>query len=159
MLNKEGKYLTFKLGEQEYGIDILKIKEIIGMMPVRSIPCSTTFIKGVINLRDNVIPVIDLRLKFGMEEIAYTDRTCIIVLELENNGKSIHMGIAVDTVLEVLSIKASEIENTPYFGSNIDTRLILAIAKMDKGIKILLDIDSVFDWEVQEETEIDQLLL
>lgn len=159
MLNKEGKYLTFKLGDQEYGIDILKIKEIIGMMPVRSIPCSTDFIKGVINLRDNVIPVIDLRLKFGMEEIGYTDRTCIIVLELENNGNSVLMGIAVDTVLEVLSIKASEIENTPYFGSNIDTKLILAIAKMDNGIKILLDIDSVFDWDAQEGSEIDQLLL
>jgi len=157
MLNKEGKYLTFRLGEQEYGIDILKIKEIIGMLPIRTIPCSVPFIKGVINLRDTIIPVIDLRLKFGMPEISYTDRTCIIVLDLDNNGKPVHLGIAVDTVLEVLNIKASEIEDTPYFGVNIDTRLILAIAKMDKGIKILLDIDEVFEWE--DEKVKDSLLL
>ncbi len=157
MLNKEGKYLTFRLGEQEYGIDILKIKEIIGMMPIRSIPCSVPFVKGVINLRDTVIPVIDLRLKFGMEEISYTDRTCIIVLDLESRGRHLHLGIVVDTVLEVLNIRASEIEDTPYFGVNIDTRLILAIAKMDKGIKILLDIEEVFEWE--DEKIKDSLLL
>jgi len=157
MLNKEGKYLTFLLGDQEYGIDILKIKEIIGMMPIRSIPCAVPFVKGVINLRDTIIPVIDLRLKFGMPEISYTDRTCIIVLDLDNNGKPVHLGIAVDTVLEVLNIKASEIEDTPYFGINIDTRLILAIAKMDKGIKILLDIDEIFEWE--DEKIKDSLLL
>ncbi|MEZ4525457.1 MAG: chemotaxis protein CheW [Desulfobacterales bacterium] len=157
MLNKEGKYLTFRLEDQEYGIDILKIKEIIGMMPIRSIPCSVPFVKGVINLRDTVIPIIDLRLKFGMSETSYTDRTCIIVLDLESRGKHIHLGVVVDTVLEVLNIRASEIEDTPYFGVNIDTRLILGIAKMDKGIKILLDIEEVFEWE--DEKVKDSLLL
>jgi chemotaxis signal transduction protein/CheY-like chemotaxis protein len=143
MLNKEGKYLTFKLGEQEYGIDIYKIKEIIGILPIRTLPNALPFVKGVVNLRDKVIPVIDLRLKFGMEEIAYTDRTCIIVLELRSNGTPVYMGIAVDTVLEVLSIKAGEIEETPSYGLSVDINYILAMAKMEKGLKLLLDIETV----------------
>jgi chemotaxis signal transduction protein/CheY-like chemotaxis protein/ABC-type nitrate/sulfonate/bicarbonate transport system substrate-binding protein len=149
MLNKEGKYLTFTLGEQEFGIDILKIREIIGMVPIRSIPQTPLAIKGVINLRGKVIPVMDLRLRFGMEERDYTDRTCIIVLEHEVDGKVVQMGIVVDTVSEVLPMKASEIEDTPSFGASIDTRHILAIAKMDSGVKILLDIDYVLTGKEQ----------
>ncbi len=143
MLNKEGKYLTFKLGPQEYGIDILKIREIVGMVPIRTIPQTPPFIKGVINLRGRVIPVMDLRLRFGMEELDYSDRTCIIVLEHDTGEKVVQMGIVVDTVSEVLPMRASEIEDTPSFGSDFDTRHILAIAKMDSGVKILLDIDYV----------------
>jgi chemotaxis signal transduction protein/ABC-type nitrate/sulfonate/bicarbonate transport system substrate-binding protein/CheY-like chemotaxis protein len=143
MLNKEGKYLTFSLADQEYAIDIYRVKEIIGMMDIRSIPQAGTEVKGVINLRDKIIPIIDLRLKFGMEEAAYNDRTCIIVLELEANDESVWLGIAVDTVLEVLNIKAAEIEETPYFGFNIDTNYILAMAKTEEGVKVLLDIDAV----------------
>ncbi len=143
MLNKEGKYLTFTLGEQEYGIDILKIREIIGMVPIRSVPQTPSFVKGVVNLRGRVIPVMDLRLRFGMEEKGYTDRTCIIVLEHEVEEKTIQMGIVVDTVSEVLPMKASDIEDTPSFGASIDTKHILAIAKAESGVKILLDIDYV----------------
>lgn len=156
MLNKEGKYLTFSLGDQEYGIDILKVKEIIGMMPIRSIPQAQHFVKGVINLRDEVIPVIDLRAKFSMEEIAYTDRTCIIVLEFDVNGRPVHMGIAVDTVSEVLGIRASDIEDTPVFGSNINTNHILAMAKIEGNVKILLDIEEVLGCKVIR--EIDEVL-
>ncbi len=143
MLNKEGKYLTFLLNNQEYGIDIFKVKEIIGMMPIRPLPQSSSYVKGVINLRDKIIPVIDLRLRFGMEEIDYTDRTCIIVLELMENSEPFYTGIVVDTVLEVINIKSSNIDDTPSFGSNLDTQNILAMAKMEGDIKILLDIDSV----------------
>ncbi len=149
MLNKEGKYLTFTLGQQEYGIDILKIKEIIGMVPIRSVPQAPDFIKGVVNLRGKVIPVMDLRLRFGMDEREYTDRTCIIVLEHEIEGNRIQMGIVVDTVSEVLPMKASEIEDTPSFGGGFDTKHILAIAKMESGVKILLDIDYVLTGKEQ----------
>ncbi len=141
MLGAEGKYLTFPLGNQEFGIDISKTKEVIRMIPLRTIPASPPFIKGVINLRDKVIPVMDLRLRFGMEEIEYNDRSCIIILEFETNKKTINMGIAIDSVTEVLDIKASEIEDAPSFGINLDTGYILGMAKMEGGIKILLDME------------------
>ncbi len=150
MLNKEGKYLTFALGAQEFGIDILKIREIIGMMPVRTIPRSPGFIKGVINLRDKVIPVMDLRLRFGMDEKEYTDRTCIIIVEHDIAGRQMLMGIAVDSVSEVLSIRASEIEDTPSFGAAIHTGHILAVAKTGDGVKILLDIENILNGEKSE---------
>ncbi|MCP4346245.1 MAG: ABC transporter substrate-binding protein [Desulfobacterales bacterium] len=143
MLNKEGKYLTFTLGVQEFGIDILKIREIIGMMPIRTVPQLPHFIKGVINLRGKVIPVMDLRLRFGMDEFDYTDRTCIIVLEHEIDGNNIRMGIAVDSVSEVMTFKASVIEETPSFGVKVDTSHILAVAKTEEGVKILLNVDHV----------------
>lgn len=150
MLNKEGKYLTFSLGSQEYGIDILKIKEIIGMMPIRELPQAPHYIKGVINLRDKVIPVTDLRMKFGMESIEYTDRSCIIVLEFDMDDTAFFIGIAVDSVTEVLDIKAFEIEETPSFGFNINTGHILAIAKTKGGVKILLDIEQVLNIKKHE---------
>ena len=140
---REGKYLTFSLADEEYGIGILTIKEIIGMMPVTSVPQTPEFIKGVINLRGKVIPVIDLRLKFKMESVEYTERTCIIVVEVEGTGSSILMGIVVDSVSEVLNIKNNEIEDTPAFGTKIDTEYILGMAKKEGGVKILLDIDYV----------------
>lgn len=143
MTDREGKYLTFTLAEEEYGIGILKIKEIIGMMPVTSVPKTPEFVKGVINLRGKVIPVLDLRLRFGIEEIDYTERTCIIVVEVEGQGGRVEIGIVVDSVSEVLNIKGSEIEDTPAFGTNLDTAFILGMAKMEGGIKILLDIDRV----------------
>ena len=141
--NKEGKYLTFTLGEEEYGIGILKIKEIIGMMPVTSVPQTPDFVKGVINLRGKVIPVMDLRLRFNMESIDYTERTCIIVVEISGGTGTVLMGIVVDSVSEVLNIKAQDIEETPTFGTDLDTSYILGMAKMDGGVKILLDIDRV----------------
>ena len=147
MKDREGKYLTFTLAEEEYGIGILKIKEIIGMLPITPVPRTPPFVKGVINLRGKVIPIIDLRLKFGMEEIDYTDRTCIIVVEIEGESGTILMGIVVDTVSEVLNIKAEDIEDTPAFGTDLNTDYILGIAKMEGGVKILLDIDRVLNTE------------
>jgi chemotaxis signal transduction protein/DNA-binding response OmpR family regulator len=143
MLNAEGTYLTFQLADQEYGIDISRIKEIIGMLPIRSLPQSAGYIKGVVKLRDQVIPVMDLRLKFGMEEMEYTDRTCIIVLEMSRNGEIVYMGAVVDTVLEVLSIKAADIEDMPHFGADVKTSFISAMAKVEDTLKVLLNIDAV----------------
>ena len=147
MTEKEGKYLTFSLAQEEYGIGILKIREIIGMMPVTSVPQTPEFVKGVINLRGKVIPVVDLRLRFGMEAIDYSDRTCIIVVEIEGPVGTIQIGIVVDAVSEVLNIKGEDIEDTPTFGTKLDTDYILGMAKMEGGVKILLDIDRVLNDE------------
>ncbi len=153
MANREGKYLTFSLANEEYGISILKIKEIIGMMPITTIPRIPPYFKGVINLRGKVIPVVDLRLKFGMEQIAYTDRTCIVVVETKREEGSVLIGIVVDSVSEVLNVKANDIEETPTFGAKLDTDHILGMAKMNGGVKILLDIDKVLSGEAISEFE------
>jgi purine-binding chemotaxis protein CheW len=138
-----GKYLTFSLEDEEYGVGILKIKEIIGMMPITSVPRTPEFVKGVINLRGKVIPVVDLRLKFSMESIPYNERTCIIVVEIDSEAGTVLIGIVVDAVSEVLNIKEEDIEETPTFGTKLETDYILGMAKMEGGVKILLDIDRV----------------
>jgi purine-binding chemotaxis protein CheW len=147
MAEKEGKYLTFSLNNEEYGISIIKIKEIIGMMPITSVPQTPDFVKGVINLRGKVIPVVDLRLRFGMESIEYTERTCIIVVEIEGPTGMVMIGTVVDAVSEVLNIKAEEMEETPTFGTKLNTDYILGMAKIEGGVKILLDIDQVLSNE------------
>lgn len=152
--NLAGKYLTFKLANEEYGIGILKVKEIIGMMPITPVPQMPHYVKGVINLRGKVIPVIDLRLRFGMEEAGYTDRTCIIVVEVSRGEGSITMGIVVDAVSEVSQIKAEDIEETPSFGTRLNTSYIVGMAKSDGSVKILLDIDRILT--DQEFTRLEQ---
>ena len=142
---KEGKYLTFSMADEEYGIGILKIKEIIGIMPVTTVPQTPEFMKGVINLRGKVIPVVDLRLRFGMDAIDYTERTCIIVVEIAGSTGTVQVGIVVDSVSEVLNIKGDEVEETPTFGAKLETDYILGMAKMEGGVKILLDIDRVLN--------------
>ncbi|OQX27830.1 MAG: chemotaxis protein CheW [Desulfobacteraceae bacterium IS3] len=145
--DKEGKYLTFALADEEYGIGILKIKEIIGMMPITFVPQTPKFVKGVVNLRGKVIPVIDLRLRFGMKSIDYNDRTCIIVVEIAGETGKVMIGIVVDTVSEVLNIKGEDIEDTPGFGTKLATDYILGMAKTEGSVKILLDIDRVLKSE------------
>lgn len=141
--DREGKYLTFSMANEEYGIGILKIREIIGMMPITSVPQTPAFVKGVINLRGKVIPVMDLRLRFNMDSIDYNERTCIIVVEIFGQSATVQIGIVVDSVSEVLNIKQDEIEDTPTFGTSLNTDFILGMAKMEGGVKILLDIDQV----------------
>lgn len=143
--SRGGKYLTFTLAGEEYGIAILKVKEIIGMMPITPVPQTPGHVKGVINLRGKVIPVSDLRLKFGMDEVEYTDRTCIIVVEIEGENGMLMTGIIVDAVSEVLSIKEENIEAPPRFGPAVKTDFIRGIAKGDDDVKILLDIDRVLN--------------
>jgi purine-binding chemotaxis protein CheW len=140
---KEGKYLTFTLGQEEYGIGILKVREIIGILEITSVPRTPEHIKGVINLRGKVIPVISLRSKFGIPEEDYTDRTCIIVVEILGSDGSIPIGIIVDSVSEVLNISGEDIEPTPNLGSALNTDFILGLAKVKGQVKILLDIDRV----------------
>ena len=150
MAHREGKYLTFSLAEEEYGIGILKIKEIIGMMPVTTVPRTPEYVKGVINLRGKVIPIIDLRLRFGMESIDYSERTCIIVVEIDGQTGTVQVGVVVDAVSEVLNVDTKDIEDTPQFGRSLDTEYILGMAKMEGGVKILLDVDQVLTGEESE---------
>jgi len=143
----EGKYLTFSLAEEEYGIGILKVKEIIGMMPITTVPRMPSHVKGVINLRGKVIPVIDLRLKFAMAEAAYTEHTCIIVVDAAGGAGRLLIGIIVDSVSEVLNVKAADIEDTPAFGEKLDTKDILGMTKTGGRVRILLDIDRILSSE------------
>jgi len=146
--SREGKYLTFELDGEEYGLEILKVKEIIGIMNITSVPQTPDYVKGVINLRGKVIPVIDLRLKFIIEPIEYSDRTCIIIVDIASaSGKKVMVGIVVDSVSEVLNIKDDEIEDSPNFGGRLGTEYIMGIAKVKGGVKILLDIDQVLNAE------------
>ncbi len=142
----EGQFLTFALNSEEYGIEILRTREIIGVMDITTVPQTPDFMKGVINLRGKVIPVIDLRLKFSMQEEEYTQETCIIVVE----ANSSQVGIIVDSVSEVLNIKSEEIEDTPSFGQGIDTDFIMGLGKVKEKIIILLDIEQILSSEVMD---------
>lgn len=140
---RAGKYLTFRLVAEEYGLEILKVREIIGLMIITQVPRTPAYIRGVINLRGKVIPVLDLRNKFGMCIAEDTEETCIIVVEVNLESESVMMGIVVDAVSEVLDIQEEEIEDSPAFGTNVDTKFILGIGKVKNEVKILLDIDEV----------------
>jgi purine-binding chemotaxis protein CheW len=142
---KAGKYLTFALGKEEYGIAILKVREIIGHMTITAVPRMPEFVRGVINLRGQVIPVVDLRSRFGMETKETTDQTCIIVVDIHHEGRSFHAGLIVDRVQEVLNITQDNIDDAPQFGAGVDTDFILGIGKAGSTIKILLDIDRVLE--------------
>jgi len=138
-----GKYLTFQLGKEIYGIQILKVQEIIGMMTVTHVPKTPAFVRGVINLRGKVIPVIELRRKFGMESIADSERTCIVVVQVAWSAGTVTMGILVDEVSEVLNINADQIEAPPSFGSTVDTDFILGMGKVGQKVVMLLEMDKV----------------
>ncbi len=138
-----GKYLTFFLDDEGYGLEILKVQEIIGMQEITQIPQTPAYVKGVINLRGKVIPVIDLRLKFGMPAQEVTRKTCIIVVQVRREDSALIMGIIVDEVSEVLNIEVNQIEPAPALGSQVDTQFILGLAKTETGVRILLDIDKV----------------
>ncbi|MCP4704817.1 MAG: purine-binding chemotaxis protein CheW [candidate division Zixibacteria bacterium] len=140
---RAGKYLTFRLAAEEYGLEILKVREIIGLMNITQVPRTPDYIRGVINLRGKVIPVLDLRNKFGMGVTEDTEETCIIVVDVRLDGESVLMGTVVDAVSEVLDIMENEIEDAPSFGTNVDTEFILGIGKVKNDVKILLDINEV----------------
>ena len=140
---RAGKYLTFQLAKEEFGIRVMKVREIMGLQEITAVPQTPMHIKGVINLRGKVVPVVDLRLKFGLDAAEYTQRTCIIVTQVQGESGSILMGIVVDGVSEVLSLTAQEIEDTPDFGEAIAGGYLLGMAKVKGKVKILLDIDRV----------------
>ena len=139
VVSKAGKYLTFYLSREEYGLEILRVREIIGIMDITSVPRTPSFVKGVINLRGKVIPVIDLRLKFGMPEADRTEETCIIVVQVGE----VEVGIIVDKVSEVLDIAGEAIDEAPQFGTDVDTDFILGMGKSADRVTILLDISKV----------------
>jgi len=142
-LDREGKYLTFALANEQYGLEILKVREIIGYMEITAVPQTPSYVKGVINLRGQVIPVVDLRGKFGMATTDVTDQTCIIVVEIAQQGRTFNTGIVVDHVQEVLDVPGKDIEEAPQFGASVNTDFILGMGKIGNSVKILLDIDKV----------------
>ena len=135
-----GKYLTFKLDSEEYGVEILKIREIIGIMDITQGPQASEFLQGVVNLRGKVIPVVDLRAKFGLSRAEYDDQTCIIVVDV-----GALMGIIVDTVREVYDVADEDVEPPPQLGSSVDTTFILGMARSTERVTILLDIEEVLN--------------
>ncbi len=137
-----GKYLTFRLGNEEYGLQILKVQEIIQMQQITRIPQTPDFILGVINLRGKIIPVLDLCRKFGLQTLQNTDKTCIIVVQIsDSKGEKITIGIRIDEVKEVIDIAPANIQETPSFGTAVNTDFILGLGKIGESVKILLDID------------------
>lgn len=140
---KPGKYITFRLAGEDYGIYILNVKEIIGMMNITKVPRTPDFVRGVINLRGKVHPVIDLRKRFGMEEKEDDERTPIIIVEIKNQQSTSYLGIVVDAVSEVLNVGEDDLEQTPSFGVDLDTDFILGLAKSEERVITLLDIDRI----------------
>ena len=144
LARQAGKYLTFRLHKESYGIAVLQVREIMRLPPITTVPRMPEHIKGVINLRGKIIPVIDLRLRFGMHGVADGDQTCVIVVHVSlPSQKSVQIGLVVDAVEEVANIGARDIEETPQFGANLDTAYILGMAKVKGAVKALLDINQV----------------
>ncbi len=141
--DRAGKYLTFRLGKEDFAIQVLKVREIVGIQDITSVPQMPAYVKGVINLRGKVISVVDLRLKFALPEREYTQRTCIIVVQVHSGGVAVQTGVIVDQVSEVLNLVSGEIEDTPDFGEDVETPYLLGVAKVKGAVKMLLDIDQV----------------
>lgn len=147
---RAGKYLTFGLGREEFAIQVMCVREIMGVQEITAVPQMPEYVKGVINLRGKVIPVVDLRLKFGMPAQEYTQRTCIIVVQIDQQGSRLLIGTVVDEVSEVLTLQSADIEDTPDFGRGVATPYLLGMAKVKGKVKILLDINKVMsEQEVQ----------
>jgi purine-binding chemotaxis protein CheW len=144
---RAGKYLTFQLGNEEFAIPVLRVREIMGIQEITAVPQTPDYVKGVLNLRGKVIPVVDLRLKFSLPEIEYTQRTSIIVAQIESQTRKLLIGIIVDGVSEVLTIQGADIEDTPDFGSGVEVPYILGMAKIKGKVKMLLDLNMLMTAE------------
>ncbi|MGH9722294.1 MAG: chemotaxis protein CheW [Bryobacteraceae bacterium] len=142
---RAGKYLAFLIGDEEFGVGVLKVREIMGVQEITSIPQTPPYLKGVINLRGKVVPIVDLRLKFGLPAIEYNQRTCIIVVQITGLAGPIFTGVIVDGVSEVFHLTAADIEDTPDFGDNVSMPYVLGMAKTKSKVRILLDIDQVLN--------------
>ena len=147
MENSSGKYLTFVLAKEEYGIPILKVREIIKLLEITSIPKTPGYIKGVINLRGKIIPIMDLRLKFGLEEKEYNERTCIVVVEITINDTRKLMGLIVDTVSEVVNLTTDQIEPPPEYGYQNSQAYLSGVGKVKERVILLLDIERILSQE------------
>jgi purine-binding chemotaxis protein CheW len=136
---RAGKYLTFFLANEEYGVEILKVQEIIERMPITPVPLTSRHILGVINLRGKIHPVMDLKVKFGMEQTQITEETCIIVIKTS----TLMMGILVDKVSEVVDVASDDIEDTPSFGADVNPEYLLGVGKTGGRVRLLLDIEKI----------------
>lgn len=141
--HRAGKYLTFKLGREEFGIQVLRVREIMGVQDITAVPGTPPHLKGVINLRGKIIPIVDLRLKFAFPEAPFTQTTCIVVVQVEQGGEIAMIGLIVDGVSEVLNVHSGDIEDAPDFGEGVETPFVLGIAKSKGTVKILLKIEDV----------------
>lgn len=148
-----GKYMTFRLAREEYGLEILKVRELIGLMEITRVPKAPPHVRGVINLRGKVIPVVDLRLKFGMDPTDPTSQTVIIVVQLSAENGGLTMGILVDEVLEVRAITAEDIEPPPNLQGEVTTNFVRGVGKADKRVIFLLDIDRVLSQAERRDVE------
>jgi purine-binding chemotaxis protein CheW len=146
-----GKFLTFALGNEEYGLEILKVREIIGHMDITPVPRTPSYVKGVTNLRGQVIPIIDLRTKFGMPAVEQTQQSCVVVVETRHGDRKLSTGLMVDRVCEVQQIASEQIEPAPAFDSSVNTDFILGMGKVGNNLKILIDIDRVLTANETEE--------
>jgi len=144
-VSREGKYLVFRLAEERFGLSIMDVREIIRMMTITPMVRTPPYVKGVINLRNKVIPIVDLRIKFGLPPTDYQERTCIIVVEVASVGGSVNVGVVVDSVSEVCDVSEDQIQDTPDFGTSIDTAFILGVAKLSSGVTLLLDIEHILN--------------
>jgi purine-binding chemotaxis protein CheW len=142
-IDRAGKYLIFQLGTEEFGTEVLKVREIMGLQDITTVPQMPAYVKGVINLRGKVIPVVDLRLRFGLPPEEYKPRTCIIVVRTRQGDEDLMIGMIVDGVAEVLSLTGAEIEDTPDLGPGVVMPYLRGLAKIKGRVKILLDIDAV----------------
>lgn len=147
MASQEEKFLMFYLDEENYGIPILKVNEIIGLMDITHIPKSPDFIKGIINLRGKIIPVMDLRLKFEMPERAYDEQTCIIIVEMFINDKKKFIGVVVDKVAEVVNVYESDIELPPQYGQEDGKEFLTGVGKVKDKVVMLLDIEAIINYQ------------
>jgi purine-binding chemotaxis protein CheW len=150
---RAGKYLSFHLGREEYAVPVLKVREIIGIQDITAVPQTPAYVRGVINLRGKVIPVVDFRLRFGLPPVEYNQRTCIIVVQIENLSRPLLTGMIVDGVSEVANVVGAEIEDTPDFGRGVALPYVLGMAKWKGKVKILLDIDQVLSGQELESLE------
>ena len=141
------RFLTFHLANEEYGIDIMRIQEIIGLVPITAVPTAPDYCRGVINLRGKIIPTIDLRAKLGMDSCDDTERTCIIIVEVQGPNGQNQFGLVVDEVAEVLHVSEAEMNPPPEYGASLDTALIQGIGVVEAQVKIFLDIDRVMSEE------------
>lgn len=140
---QDGKHLTFALGKENYGIPILEVREIIGMLDITEVPKTPEYIKGIVNLRGKIIPIMDLRSKFGMEAVEYTERTCIIVVEVNIHGMKRPMGIVVDTVSEVVNIEQGEIEAALDYGAKVEGNFLSGMGKVKDKVVMILEIEKI----------------
>jgi purine-binding chemotaxis protein CheW len=154
---RAGKYLVFGLGREEFGIRVLNVREIMGVQDITPVPHTPPYLRGVINLRGKVIPVVDLRVKFGLPAVEHTHLTCIIVVQVAKEGTPIQMGVLVDGVAEVLTLTPGDIEDTPDFGQGVVTTYLLGMAKVKNRVKILLDIEEVLSTPELNHLELDCL--